>query len=253
MNPQTPASPGAKGPLGFGHRDRGPQRARWGRQAVGDRPRARRGARYADHSAGREQRGSPSGMEALGRDLGWASGCSPSPPHILTDHRWDRNLRANVNLLKSGFGGTVLLWSDPCAPYKLGRFLGAYLPRSVPCKNFADLLDFVSTGKSSLTNWQTLTCQLANPHHQLANSHLLTGEFSPPRPSPHCQLVPTFGNCPQPVTTPKSTLATVLTFSKLATVLNFPLPTGHIPPSPTGVRDPLQAPGAAGPVDGGVW
>lgn len=54
--------------------------------------------------------------------------CHPSPSHILSGHRWEGILHANVNLLKSSCGGAVLLWSGPCASLKLGHFFVTYRP-----------------------------------------------------------------------------------------------------------------------------
>lgn len=95
---------------------------------MGDHPRARRGALLRTTVPAGNREAAHQVWKKFGDGSGSGTGCSTSPPHIPTDHRWERNLCANVNLLKSGFGGTVLLWGGPCAPYKLGHFFGPYLP-----------------------------------------------------------------------------------------------------------------------------
>lgn len=48
-----------------------------------------------------------------------------SPSHILTDVLWAWNLRATVNVYRSGGGGNDLVWEKrtlPFFPYKVGHF-----------------------------------------------------------------------------------------------------------------------------------
>ena len=144
---------------------------------------------------------------------------SPSTSHRPSGHRRVGILRANVPWSKSGFGGRVLLWGDPCAPPKLGHFFVPYLPEMGP---YAHRASVPRRGRRAcglpraplppdsgvrwrpqppspppIANWPTPNCQLANPSSstgqfpivnwpapksQLANSQLPTGQLPTGQP-----------------------------------------------------------------------
>lgn len=186
---------------------------------MGDRPRTRRGARCADLVPAGDREAAHQAWKRFGIGSGVGTRCSPSPPHILTDHRWERFPCAFGNLWRNGFGGAVLLWSGPCAPPKLGHFFWPYLPSertlgascgpgrkacSAGHEHPSRLIHTVSTcrcpapccprpanwpwvlptGALSPTNWRTQPLPTGQPipaNWRLASGQLATA-LPPPRP-----------------------------------------------------------------------